>query len=653
MSEAKNDALSIANPAAQRLAALKYVTNHILQWHPCSGVFDTIVLPLLAFYLHPSKCPSIADSPSQWEDQLDFAWSCLLLLRESAKGGNTDKMIVEGALSKWWPGLSRWMLYLFRRAIEDGNILEGKWRDVLVTALSFSTIPHVMDDPRIADATWHRSADVGFAFAQLSHSLMSYVLAKYSSDPQPENGYDALAMDMSTDTAHRIILATAATSGIPGATPNLPQALTSPSLGESAITCLITALSIRPLPFTVLDRALTSVNDAAGSNCFWLAEQRAVYWNMMALRAIVKRIPNSLTLPPTHDLIPHCAVTALIYLFYALSYMSRDSIPDLAHLGIFRILVGLAPLIDHPSSVFDITDLKTTIQRFLFQLTVFAGWKCIARAVGPYIEALRVYESGGDIVDGAINSRRSFIDVLSELHEASMSYGDRSQRICWCPTCLTATPEDYGQENGPLCRACSRCRAVAYCSSECQTEHWNLGHKMECRRVREKEQLYRSERRPGCNSTDVKQLPPIQLKQMTFMYHYVEHILTKNLDFIYTHFVDPATGAYINMDDTIYVMFFENPPVYFKKGPIQNSFWGYEMSEVHRFVQFGVPWNMPHSAFDGTFSSPDMEVLFGTVELPAEGDVFENGSTLELAVARSRYAPCPLGGWWITRRGVQ
>ncbi|KIY69630.1 hypothetical protein CYLTODRAFT_224276 [Cylindrobasidium torrendii FP15055 ss-10] len=651
MSEAKNDALNLSNPDARRLAALKYLRHRIANY---PAAFDTFVLPLLAFYLHPSKCPSVADSPSIWDDQLDFVWSCLLLLRESASGGNTGKMIVEDALKKWWPGLSKWMLYLFRRAIGAGDILEGKWRDVLVTALSFAGLSLVISDTQIADATWHRSEDVGFAFVQLGHSITAYVLAKYSSDP-PEDSYETIAM-VSNMIAHRIIT-TAATTRLPGTTPTITKLLTLPSLGESAITSLVTAISIRPLPFTVLDSVLMSVNDTAGTlgNRFRLAEKRALYWNTMALRAIVKQKSNGLLTPLTRDLVPRCAETALIYMYFALAYMSRDIIPDLAHLQIFRILVELAPLMDCPSTVCD-TTLKTTVQRFLFRLTLFAGWKCIARAVGPHIEALRVYESGGDFVDGAIiESKRSFIEVFSELHEASITYGDRSQRICWNPTCRAATPEHYGLGNGPLCRECSRCQAVAYCSNECQREHWNLGHKTlghkeECQWVREAEQSYRSERRPGREATMMKQGPPILLKQKTFMYHYIEQILTKNLDLIYTHFVDPATGAYINVDDTIYVMFFENPPVYFKKGPIQDSFWGYALSEVHRFVQFGVPWNMRDSAFHRKVGPPDMQILFGTVELPAEGDVLERGSVLQLGPTCSQTLGCPLGGWRVERR---
>ncbi|KIY69631.1 hypothetical protein CYLTODRAFT_420573 [Cylindrobasidium torrendii FP15055 ss-10] len=652
--EAKNDALNMSNPDARRLAALKCVTDHITLYHPSSGVFETIVLPLLAFYLHPSKCPSTGDSPSLWEDQLDFIWSCLLLLRESAKGGNTDKMVMERSLKQWWPGLSKAMLYLFRHAIDDGDILEGKWRDVLVTALTFATIPLSMADPRIPDATWHRSADVGFAFVQLSHSVTAYVLAKYCSDP-PEDSYEAVALASSNDIAHKIIMSTGATTRLSGPTPTLSKLLTSPSLGESAISSLVTTLSIRPLPFTVLRQTLTSVNHAAAGmlgNRFWLAEKRAVYWNIMALRAIVKHIPDGRMAPSARDLMPPCAATALIYLFFALSYMSRDIIPDLAHLQIFRIVVELAPLVDLPSSVFtNVADLKSTIQRFLFRLTQFAAWNSIARAVGPHIEALRAYESGGDFVDGAIDSKRSFVEVFSELHEASTSYGDRFQRICWNLFCPAAAPADYGQENGPMCQACSRCQSVAYCSVECQRVHWDSGHNTECRVIREQEQLYQSERRPGRESIIMKQSPPIRLKQKTFMYHYAEHILHKNLGLIYSHFVDPTTGAYINVKDTVYVMFFENPPVYFKKGPIQNSFWGYQLTEAHRFVQIGVPWNVHESAngFVRTLGPPDMQVLFGTVELPAEGDVFEKGSAPQLQTSHSWSAECVLGGWSIDR----
>ncbi|KIY62312.1 hypothetical protein CYLTODRAFT_494726, partial [Cylindrobasidium torrendii FP15055 ss-10] len=648
MSEAKDDALNMSNPVSQRLDALNYVTDRIMNCHPSSGVFDTIILPLLAFYLHPSKCPTIGDSPSLWKNQLDIVWSCLRSLGVLARGGNTDKMIVEGALRKWWPGLSKWMLYLFRRAIDDGNILEGKWKDVLVTALLFSNLSNKFD-PRIADATWHRHTDVGFAFVQLSHSITAYVLATFSSDP-PEGGDEFLAMVISSDIGRQIILSTGAASRLPGATSTLPKLLTSPSLGKSAIASLITAISIRPLPFTLLDRVLLSVHDAAGTlgNFFWLAEQRAVYWNMMALRAIVKYIPGSRTAPQTRDLMSRCATTALVYLHFALVYQSRDVIPDLVHLGIFRILVELAPLLDHPSnsSIFDIAELKTTIQRFISELTVFAGWKSIAQVVGPHIEALRVYE-GANFVDGVDDYRGSFVELFSELHEASRSYGDRSRRICWNPTCRTATPEGLGQENGPLCRACSRCQSVTYCSVECQRVHWNLNHKIECRRIHDQEELYRSECRPGRELTMMKQPPPILLKQKMFMYHYVEQLLSKNLNLIYTHFVDPATGAYINVGDTVYVMFFVRTPVYFGKGPHQDSFWGYELSKVHRFVQFGVPWSM-RSAFERDAGPPDMQLLFGTVELPAEGDVFEEGSVFKLGPTYSQYAGCPLGGWRIT-----
>ncbi|KIY62313.1 hypothetical protein CYLTODRAFT_427024 [Cylindrobasidium torrendii FP15055 ss-10] len=647
LSEAKDDALSMSNSDARRLAALRYVTNRIMKCPPRSGVFDTITLPLVSFYLHPSKCPSFADIPSIWEDRLDFVWSCLLLLRESAKGGNTNKMIAEDALRKWWPGLSKWMVYLFRRAIEDGNILEGKWRDVLIAALSFASLSLVNSDSRIADATWHRHPDVAFAFVQLGHSLTAYVLAKYSSDP-PEDGYDSIAMVVSNTIAHRVILSTAATSEIPGRTPTLPKLLTSPSLGGSAISSLITAISIRPLPLRMLDQVLTSVNDAAGTlgNRFHLAAQRAVYWNVMALHSIVKHKLNGQMAPQTHELMTSCAESALMYIYFALGYMSRDIMPDLAHLRIFHIIVGLAPLVDCPPGILSTIDLKATIRGLLSRLALFGGWKCIARAVGPHIEALRVYELDGDLVDGSSKPKRSFINIFSELHEASMTYGDRSQRVCWNPNCPAITPESYGQEDGPLCRACSRCWAVAYCSNECQRVDWNLGHKEDCQSICDDEQLYRNEHRPGRESTLMKQPPPILLKQKTFMYHYVEHLLSKNLNSIYTYFVDPTTGAYIDVDgdDAICVMYFMNPPVYFKNG----SLWGYELSEAQRLVQFGVPWNMTDSAFDRKVGPPDAQIFFGTVELPAEGDVFKKGSALELKSTFSQYYEgCPLGGWRI------
>ena len=46
-----------------------------------------------------------------------------------------------------------------------------------------------------------------------------------------------------------------------------------------------------------------------------------------------------------------------------------------------------------------------------------------------------------------------------------------------------------GQCAGPYCtrrglERCSKCKAVSYCSKECQSEHWYGGHKEECKRIR-------------------------------------------------------------------------------------------------------------------------------------------------------------------------
>jgi len=33
---------------------------------------------------------------------------------------------------------------------------------------------------------------------------------------------------------------------------------------------------------------------------------------------------------------------------------------------------------------------------------------------------------------------------------------------------------------GPVLKACARCKAVVYCSRECQAAHWKAGHKGSC-----------------------------------------------------------------------------------------------------------------------------------------------------------------------------
>ena len=33
-------------------------------------------------------------------------------------------------------------------------------------------------------------------------------------------------------------------------------------------------------------------------------------------------------------------------------------------------------------------------------------------------------------------------------------------------------------------KQCSKCKAIGYCSKECQVEAWKLGHKKDCKRAR-------------------------------------------------------------------------------------------------------------------------------------------------------------------------
>jgi len=49
-----------------------------------------------------------------------------------------------------------------------------------------------------------------------------------------------------------------------------------------------------------------------------------------------------------------------------------------------------------------------------------------------------------------------------------------------CPVCRKASACAQCGVAAPILKDCTRCKAVAYCSKECQTAHWKGGHKAGC-----------------------------------------------------------------------------------------------------------------------------------------------------------------------------
>jgi TPR repeat protein len=57
-----------------------------------------------------------------------------------------------------------------------------------------------------------------------------------------------------------------------------------------------------------------------------------------------------------------------------------------------------------------------------------------------------------------------------------------------CACCRKQASDDV------VLKRCSGCKAVGYCSKSCQSEHWKLGHKIDCKNVDKCREAYEQNR---------------------------------------------------------------------------------------------------------------------------------------------------------------
>lgn len=103
-----------------------------------------------------------------------------------------------------------------------------------------------------------------------------------------------------------------------------------------------------------------------------------------------------------------------------------------------------------------------------------------------------------------------FADMYSNSNIEALSEGFK------CANCLK-----------PATQRCSRCKIVWYCSRECQVEHYKKEHKLECKKLAEK-QVHKLEKRAGTESGVI--LNPTEVKSQTAKLNQIPQANVKESD---------------------------------------------------------------------------------------------------------------------------
>lgn len=405
-----------------------------------SSSLEHIVNPVLSYFFCPSRCPDAVDNISLSDSQLDLARASFICLDVFLTSSSTPWTSSKEMLSSWWPGIAKWTLCTFQRAIDSNSVLEGHWKCLLLMMLTFYWRAFTTLPGSVA-ATTYRSPAVTRAMLEYDILLIGIAAEKYKLGVHEPTlvGEEAAASNILGFATYEIWKAIG-TAAHPDATRvplNIKATASSKFLCKLAMATFVEVLSKRPVPFKELSRAIHSVNGAAcvSENRFYIREQRAVYWCMMAAWTTVKSIPTLRDSKDAHmqtDMIS-TLVLALTYVYYAVTYSYHETVPELMRMKLFQLLVDVQPLVDiQVGSDSALYDLRSAIQRLLARLTPFSVSKRLGLAVGPYLDALKEYPSEF-FSESEKSTRRHHSEVLSEIHLASLTFDLRARKICWYP----------------------------------------------------------------------------------------------------------------------------------------------------------------------------------------------------------------------------